>query len=589
MATPTRSSKPHLAPSVDPAELLGLARDVFTGMFQLEELVAADDDRALFVARHDVLERRVALRVHFRPDAPGRSWFERETVLLARLDHSGIRPVHSAGYRGDWAYRVAKWIEGESLFDAVARGARPLQEVLQLARDLLSALDYAHSEGVIVRRLVPTGLMVTGAGRAIITDLRWSNPVLPYAGPDLDPGAEPFLAPETRGGRPGDPGSDAYAAAAVLYFAVTGEYPPSNPVEIPPPTTLRPTCPRALERVVMHALQADPVRRYLTIEEMGDDLLSDLGEFEFQTSTTPAAVDAEADPATWEKLLRRALGDDYELLSPLGAGAFGRVYRARDLALEREVALKVLHPHLLTDRGVVERFRREAQLAAQVRHPNIVDVFDTGGRGGLSWYTMAYVPGENLAQYVKRNGPLPVDRAVEILRQGLSALDHAHDQGLVHRDLKPENILVAPDGRIQITDFGLALALGGSDDLRHASHSGTPAFAAPEQLLGEEVDHRADLYSLTMVIIFGLTGQVPFGGGTAESVLARQTVGQLPDLTALQPDIPDELVRVLLRGAAQDPAARFPSVDAYAEALERAVRRRDRNPWRLIGRMFGAT
>jgi serine/threonine-protein kinase len=339
----------------------------------------------------------------------------------------------------------------------------------------------------------------------------------------------------------------------------------------------------------MHALQADPVRRYLTIEEMGDDLLSDLGEFEFQTSTTPAAVDAESDPVQWEKLLRRALGDDYELLSPLGAGAFGRVYRARDLALEREVALKVLHPYLLTDRGVVERFRREAQLAAQVRHPNIVDVFDTGGRGGLSWYTMAYVPGENLAQYVKRHGPLPVDRAVEILRQGLSALAHAHDQGLVHRDLKPENILVTPDGRIQITDFGLALALGGSDDRRHASHSGTPAFAAPEQLLGEEVDHRADLYSLTMVIIFGLTGQVPFGGGSVQSVLARQTMGQLPDLSAARPDVPDELVRVLVRGAAQNPADRFPSVRDYAEALERAVRRGAASPLRFFRRMFEDT
>jgi serine/threonine-protein kinase len=540
------------------------------------------------VARHNVLERRVALRVHFRPNTPGRPWFERETVLLARLDHQGIRPVHSAGYRGDWAYRVAKWIDGESLFDAVGRGPRPLPEVLQLARDLLSALDYAHSEGIIVRRIVPTGLMVTRAGRTIITDLRWSNPLLAFAAADVDPDAEPFLAPETRPGRPGEPGSDVYAAAAVLYFAVTGEYPPSNPVEIPPPTAIRPTCPRALERVVMHALHAEPGRRYLTIEEMGEDLLSDLGEFELETSTTPAAMDAEADPEKWEKLLRRALGDDFELLSPLGTGAFGRVYRARDLALEREVAIKVLHPSLLRDPGVVERFRREAQLAAQVRHPHIVDVFDAGGRGGLIWYIMAYIPGENLGQHVRRHGPLPLDRAVEIMRQGLSALAHAHAQGLVHRDLKPENILVEPDGRIQITDFGLALALEGSDDRRHASHSGTPEFAAPEQLLGETVDHRADLYSLTMVIIYALTARLPFGGGTIESVLARQTTGQLPDLPAVRPDVPDELVRVLERGAARDPGDRFASAEAYAEAWEQAVRRSRVSPMRAIRRLFGA-
>jgi serine/threonine-protein kinase len=584
--TGPRTSNPHLAPSIEPAELLALAADVFTGMFLLEEVVAADEDRALFVARHEVLERRVALRVHFRPDSPGRVWFERETVLLARLDHPGIRPVHSAGYRGDWAYRVAKWIEGESLFDAVARGPRPLPEVLQLARDLLSALDYAHSEGVVIRRMAPTGLMMTRAGRAIITDLRWANPLMPFAGPDTDPGAEAFLAPETRGRRPGDPGSDVYAAAAILYYAVTGEYPPANPLEIPPPSTLRPTCPRALERVVMHALHAEPAQRYLTVEEMGNDLLSELGEFEFETSTMPAALDAEADPVKWEQLLRRALGDDYELLSPLGTGAFGRVYRARDLALEREIAIKVLHPSLHTDRAVVERFRQEAQFAAQVRHPHIVDVFDTGGRAGLLWYVMAYVPGENLGQHVRRHGPLPVDRAVEILRQALSALAHAHDQGLVHRDLKPENILVEPGGQIQITDFGLALALEGSDDRRHASHSGTPEFAAPEQLLGEPVDHRADLYSLTMVIIYALTGKLPFGGGSIESVLARQTLGEIPDLRTARPEVPDELVRVLVRGAARDPKDRFESAVAYAEEMERAVRRWRGNPMRVLREMF---
>jgi serine/threonine-protein kinase len=587
MTSGGRTSQPHLSPEVDPGELLGLARDVFTGMFHIEEIVAANPDRALFVARHNVLERRAALRVHFRPGTPGRAWFERETVLLARLDHPSIRPVHSAGYRGEWAYRVAKWIDGESLFDAVARGPRPLPEALQIARDLLSALDYAHGEGITVRRMAPTGIMMTRAGRAIVTDLRWANALLPYAGPDADPVVEAFLAPETRGGRPGDPGADAYAAAAIIYYAVTGEYPPVNPLEIPPPSTVRPTCPRAIDRVVMHALQADPGQRYLTMEEMANDLLSDLGEFEFESSSVPVMLDAEADPIRWEKLLRRALGDDFELLSPLGQGAFGRVYRARDLALEREVAIKVLHPSLLTDRSVVEKFRREAQLAAQVRHPHIVDVFDTGGRAGLIWYIMAFIPGENLGQYVRNHGPLTVDRAVEILRQGLSALIHAHSQGLVHRDLKPENILVEPSGDIQITDFGLALALEGSDDRFHASHSGTPEFASPEQLLGESVDHRADLYSLTMVIMYALTARLPFGGGTIESVLARQTMGEVPDMRGHRPDIPEELIRILVKGAARDPSGRFDSAEEYAEELERAVRRWQGNPMRVIRRIFG--
>jgi eukaryotic-like serine/threonine-protein kinase len=587
MADPLRPSLPHVAPGVDQAALFAEAARLFLGMFHIEELVAANENRALFVARHVVLERRAALRVHFHQDSPGRRWFERETVLLARVDHPGIRLVHSGGYRGEWAYRVSKWIDGESLLDAVTRGPRPIPEVVQLARDLLSALDYAHGERIIVRRIVPSSVMITRAGRAIITDLRWSSPLLDLAGPDIEPMAEAFLAPEARQGQPGDQGSDVYAAAALLYYAVTGEPPAVNPVEIRPPAEQRPVCPRAVERVIMHALQADPGKRYLTIAEMGDDLLSDLGESGFETSTAP--LSDEADATTWEKYLRRALGDEYELLSLLGQGAFGRVYRVRDLSLEREVALKVLHPVLTSDPEVVERFRREAQLAAQVRHPHIVDVFDTGGRSGLLWYTMAYIPGANLAQWVGQHGPLALEHAFALLAQALSALDHAHDQGLIHRDIKPENILIEdePIWTVQLTDFGLALAFMGHSDEKRASRSGTPEYAAPEQLLGERVDQRADLYSLSLVTMFGLTGRSPFEGVSLPGILARQSAGQLPDVRTLRPDVPDPLLRVLRRGAARDPADRYASAQEYIAAFEGALQQWRARPWRWFGQLFG--
>jgi eukaryotic-like serine/threonine-protein kinase len=587
MTGPAPSPHSPIAPSVDEVALFRQAEEIFAGLFQLEQLVTANEARALFLARHVVLQRRVGLRVHLQPTTPGRQWFERETVLLANLDHPGIRPIHSAGYRGDWAYRVSKWIDGESLLDAVARGPRPIQDVVQLARDLLGALDYAHAEQVVVRRIVPTSVMLTPAGRAIVTDLRWCNRLLDVAQPDVDPMADVFLAPEARGGRIGDHGSDVYAAAALLYYAVTGEPPSVNPVEIPPPTVLRPVCPRALERVIMHALQSELNKRYLTIAEMGDDLISDLGDYGFETSTSP--LTAESDPEAWEKYLRRALGDDYELLSPLGAGAFGRVYRVRDLALEREEALKVLHPALTSDPGVVERFRREAQLAAQVRHPHIVDVYDTGGRAGLLWYTMAYIPGENLAQWVRRYGPLTLDQALILLGQALSALSHAHEQGLIHRDLKPENILIEtdPEWTIQLTDFGLALAFEGVSADDRFSQSGTPEYGAPEQLLGERVDQRADLYSLTLTALFGLTGKSPFAGLSVAAILAQQSAGVLPDLRQQRPDIPDPVARVPLRGAAGDPAGRYPSADEYLIALERAIRTWRGSPWRWLGAILG--
>ncbi len=229
----------------------------------------------------------------------------------------------------------------------------------------------------------------------------------------------------------------------------------------------------------MRALNPSPTSRYFTASEMLEDFASDAGSHAVAPATVgDAAVAPNEDRARWEQRLRRALGDDYELLELLGTGGFGRVYRVRDLQLERQVALKVLHPSLTRDPEVVERFRREAQLAAKLDHPNIVNIYDIGGRSGLIWYTMELIDGPSLAQMVERDGPLPLDKLLRLLREGLSALAHAHGFGLVHRDIKPENLLIARDGSLQITDFGLALALRGKFG-GATSQSGTPQFASP--------------------------------------------------------------------------------------------------------------
>jgi serine/threonine-protein kinase len=305
--------------------------------------------------------------------------------------------------------------------------------------------------------------------------------------------------------------------------------------------------------------------------------VSDAGTFHI-----PAAA-PEVTESGFERRLRRALGDDYELLEEIGAGGFGRVYRARDLGLERDVAIKVLHPSLTTDPGVMERFRREAQLAARLRHPNIVSIYDIMGRAGLQWYTMELVPGGNLAQLVQRAGPLSVDQTQRLLIQALSALEHAHGLGLVHRDLKPENMLIEPDGRLRITDFGLALALRGEGRFGGAtSRSGTPQFAAPEQLLGERVDQRADLYSLGAVAYFALLGRAPFTGITPEQILARQTTDDLPPLAAARADVSRELEEVLRRAVRSEPAERFPTATAFRAGLEGATGGFLRRLWTLL-------
>jgi serine/threonine-protein kinase len=538
--------------------------------YRLERIAAASAARVLFEAYDETLKRRVSLRINFYTDEPTRAWFLREAEALGQLDHPAIRHVYDAGIVGDLAFRVGNWLEGEGLDQAVERGPRMIPTILSLARDLLGALEHAHVQGIIVRRIVPATVLVGPGGGGSITDLRYSSYTLPAIPAGEIPSAFMFMAPEVRGGAVGDPTSDVYTAGALLYFAVTGQEPPLDTRGLRRPTELRPTCPRAIERIVMRALQPSPEARYLTAGEMLEDLASEAGTFETRALGVGQGPRATPeDRARWEKRLRRALGDDYELLDLLGTGGFGRVYRVRDLQLEREVALKVLHPALTQDPEVLERFRREAQLAARLSHPNIVNIYDIAGRSGLIWYTMELIEGPSLAQLVEREGPLSLEQVLRLLREALSALAHAHGSGLVHRDIKPENMLIDLSGSLQITDFGLALALRGKFG-GATSQSGTPQFASPEQLLGERVDQRSDLYSLAAVACYALLGTPPFPGLTTEQILAKQTTNQLPTLEQRE-DVSEALAAVLERALSADVEARFPSAAEFLQAVNRAA------------------
>ena len=555
---------PAAAAQTPPAAQLDDARRALEPAFRLDNLVALSSERALYHAWDRALKRHVTIVVHLSPDTPGRAWFLRETETLAALDHPTIRHVYAVGEIGTLAYRTANWIDGESLADALRRGPRPIPTCMSLIRDLLSALEHAHARGIIMRRIVPSTLMINTGGQGVITDLRYSNWCLPYLEPlsPEDPSLA-YMAPEVRAGEPGEPSSDVYTVTANIYAALTGTAPDLDPARIVPPRQQRPAIPAAVERVIMRALSRNPTDRYYTATEMLEDFVSDAGTFQ-----VPAAAPAVTESG-FERRLRRALGDDYELLEEVGAGGFGRVYRARDLALERDVAIKVLHPALTADPAVMERFRREAQLAARLRHPNIVSIYDIQSRAGLTWYSMEYVPGSSVAQVIQRHGTFRLEQTERLLTEALSALEHAHSLGLIHRDLKPENMLIEPDGRLRITDFGLALALRGGARFGGAtSRSGTPQFAAPEQLLGERVDQRADLYSLAAVAYFALVGKPPFSGKTPEQILARQTTDDVPPLSPQRRDVPRELEDVLRRALRSDPAERFHSAGAFQAAVK---------------------
>ena len=553
----------HVSPDSPPADLLAGITQALEPDFRLDHLVAISPERALYRAWDRRLKRSVAVRVHLIPDSPGRAWFLRENETLAALNHPAVRHVYAAGEVGPFAYRTTNWVDGEDLAEAMRRGPRPIPSVMSLVRDLLGTLEHAHARGIIIRRIVPTTLLLEISGRGVITDLRYANWCLSHVPSEDEAQRSTFVAPEVRKGEPGEPSTDVYAVAAIVYYALTGTEPAAE--SPPPPRSLRPAIPQAVERVILRGLRPEPRQRYFTATEMLEDFVADAGVFH-EPAVAPATIEKD-----FERRLRRALGDDYELLNEIGSGGFGRVYRARDLGLEREVAIKVLHPQLTADPGVMERFRREAQLAARLRHPNIVSVYDIQSRAGLQWYVMEFVPGANVAQLVKKEGPFPIQKTERLMFEALSALEHAHGLGLVHRDIKPENMLIEPDGRLRITDFGLALALRGERFAGATSRSGTPQFAAPEQLLGERVEQRADLYSLGAVAYFTLLGRPPFEGTTPEAILAKQTVDALPSLREARPDVSREFEEVLRHTVVCDPSQRYQTAAALRQALEQVT------------------
>jgi eukaryotic-like serine/threonine-protein kinase len=226
------------------------------------------------------------------------------------------------------------------------------------------------------------------------------------------------------------------------------------------------------------------------------------------------------------------------VLGLVAAGGMGEVYRARDAVLEREVAIKVLHPTLAGDSGFVERFRREARSAAGLNHPNVVNVHDWGAVDRVYFMVMEYVRGQSLRDVLNAEGLLAPGTAAEVLLQVLAALDHAHRKGIVHRDVKPENIMLTPEGVAKVTDFGLARAYADGRSTQTGTVAGTVQYLAPEQLQGEPADPRTDLYSLGVVAYELLTGRVPFEGETQMAIAYRHLRDRVPRASARNPGVP---------------------------------------------------
>ncbi|MDP9300577.1 MAG: protein kinase, partial [Actinomycetota bacterium] len=235
------------------------------------------------------------------------------------------------------------------------------------------------------------------------------------------------------------------------------------------------------------------------------------------------------------------------MIERIASGGMGEVYRAHDAVLAREVAIKVLHRNLAGDPGFIDRFRREARSAAYLNHPNIVAVYDWGASDGVYFMVMEYVRGRNVRELLTASGRLEPAQATVVLLQVLSALEHAHRQGIVHRDVKPENVLVTTDGAVKVADFGLARAYSDMRSTQSGMVTGTVQYLAPEQIQGHPAEPRTDLYSLGVVAYELLTGRTPFVAETSLAIAYQHLSERVPAPSLVAPAVPESLDRIVLR------------------------------------------
>lgn len=267
-------------------------------------------------------------------------------------------------------------------------------------------------------------------------------------------------------------------------------------------------------------------------------------------------------------MIGHELGGRYQVIERIGGGGMALVYRAHDILLNRNVAIKVLRNQFVHDEEFIRRFRREAQSAASLSHPNVVSIYDVGQEDEVHYIVMEYIEGKNLNEIIKERAPMQVDESVRIASQICDALDHAHMNQIIHRDIKPHNILIGRNGRVKVTDFGIARAVTSTTITQTGSVVGSVHYFSPEHAKGVTTGEKSDLYSLGIVLYQMLTGVLPFLGESPISVALKHLQEEFEEPRLLNPLIPQSVENVILKSMRKNPEERYQSAKQMLQDLE---------------------
>jgi serine/threonine-protein kinase len=537
------------------------------GRYLLEQRLGEGGMGAVYRARDLELGRMIALKT-IRPELSSDESllkrFKQELLLSRQITHRNVIRIFDFITDGEMRYITMELVEGEDLRRLLdRRGRLPIAETVGIVKQVAAGLQAAHLEGIVHRDLKPQNIMVDRRGQIRIMDFGLARSLEQASLTQTVGimGTPDYMSPEQVLGKDVDGRSDIFSLGLIFYEMLTGERAfaadsvastllKRTREPAVPPIALNPETPQVLSDIAMRCLASNRSWRY-------QDMAALLKDLEAQEWTEAPVVHADAGPLE----PNRMLGSRYRVIKKVGQGAMGTVYRAIDLDLNRTVALKIVKDELVSDPKSLDRLKHEILLASRVSHRNVLRVHDLGEADGLRFISMAWMEGDDLEQLIRREGPLPELRILQIGEQLCGGLEAAHEEGVIHRDLKPSNILLDEKGHVCIADFGLAQSVNASAASSAAAGvSGTPLYMSPEQVEGKEVDEASDLFSLGLILYEMATRELPYKSDSPVTAMLRRVVEPASDPKVINPKLSNELSKIILRCLERDPKNRYESV-----------------------------